>query len=362
MPSTQTVDDPTGAGWEQPPFDRRITSLPMLALNDGDSRHGWGTIQRGYIKQAAGNAAGSSQQTTSPDGFVTSPRTVQFLYNPSSVSVSHAVSTSDAALDPSMRSSLDDGQLTSATGATVSFSLLFDRTYEVSDETNFGTRVGEKGVAVDVEALYALTGILQLNYGLPSGSPLASTQFNGTANQNKAETIALQLLKEQRSDQILGIIPSEVITIQEILAKKGNVIGAPDGNADQDLEFLNGLLEERLKAAGLSLADVPGNADSFTSVSSGHPAGWPFTSPATQFNGQTFGVMSVQPVIAVFGRQRTGWSPSIEYYGYISSLDIEYAHWTQNGVPSRCAVSINMALLPTTADQMMQAALWNGGS
>jgi len=346
--ATQILDDPSGNGWMQPDFDRRIKTLPMLQPNPQSTSAG---IERGFIKQAFGNAAGAPQQTTSASGFLVAPRTLYFLYNPSSISVSHSIGlVSDAQLDPNLRSSLDDGQILGPTGGSVSFSLLFDRTYEISNPDNFGRRLAEKGVAVDIEALYALVGIFQLDLvdSVYSPTPLAN-QVTAQSNAGKAELIAQALITEVNAQLVPGEAP---FTIQDILT------GATAGNAmNSELDLLyRKLLETRLKAAGLSLSDLPRDPDHVT-VGSGNPPGWPYVSTSpTQATKQTFGVMRVTPVVIVFGRQRGTWSPTVEYYGYISSIQVDYAHWTQNMVPVRAGVSIELTLLQSTVDQMTQMA------
>lgn len=368
MATTQTIDDPTGNGWEQPPFDSRISTLAMLQNNPGsqnatNSAHpnvaNKGGIERGFIKQAPQNAAAASTQTTSASGFLVAPRTVYFLYNPSSVNVSHAINLSDPTLDPSLRSVADPGQVGGPTGATVDFSLYFDRTYETSNPENFGTRLGEKGVAVDIEALYAMTGILQLQN--PSAATLPSPflpQVSGSDNTGKAENIAKQWVTELNQ----GNLPSDpVFTIQDILnGTTKSPSGSPETEADKAAKQQ---LEKRLKAAGLSLSDLPPNPDFVNVVNTdpNTPSSSIFVgSSALGLQQQRFGFMTMNPVVVVFGRQRATWSPTVEYYGYISSMSIEYAHWTQNMVPSRCAVSITLTLLSMTVDQMTQISAWNG--
>jgi hypothetical protein len=360
MAATQTVDDPTGNGWLQPPFDSRISTLAML--QDDPTSTGVG-IQRGYIKQASDNSASPGSGTTSASGFLVAPRMLTFLYNPASIDVSHSISMAQPTLDPSLRSALDDGTIVSPTGATVSFSLLFDRTYEVSNPANFGQPLGEKGVAVDIEALYAIVGILQLqnltNATLPS--PLLPT-ISATSTAGKAEAIARQYILQANTAPSGATIQGAPLTIQEVLngtAPLPSSISSSQASSFEAL-ILQGL-EQRLAAAGLSISDLPANPDDVNVTGSSNPPGWPWASSApTTPTSQSFGLMSVQPVIVVFGAQRTTWSPTLSYYGYISDIDIEYAHWTQNMVPSRCAVSVTMALFTTTVDQMIQEAQYAG--
>jgi len=53
----------------------------------------------------------------------------------------------------------DTGDYNVMLNTTISFSLLFDRTYELWDRKYQGTDVGTYGVSVDTNAFYNLTGI-----------------------------------------------------------------------------------------------------------------------------------------------------------------------------------------------------------
>jgi hypothetical protein len=63
------------------------------------------------------------------------------------------------------------------------------------------------------------------------------------------------------------------------------------------------------------------------------------------FNKNTFtngpaGPMTYQPVYAVIGT-------SLAYYGVIQGLGVTYTHWTQEMIPIRCRVDVEITLLPT---------------
>lgn len=82
---------------------------------------------------------------------------VNFLYNPTTVSAAH-----------SLDNSLITGQGVNPNDVTtplvplaqeVSFSLLFDRTYELWDSTYANSEVGQRGVMMDVLALYRMVQI-----------------------------------------------------------------------------------------------------------------------------------------------------------------------------------------------------------
>lgn len=109
---------------------------------------------------------------------------VKFLYNPSVVQVSHQTDVTSAPTPQNYRNPLDKGNWNIPLSASVSFNLLFDRTYELwsnKAETSTGdlTRGPEKvGVRTDVEALYRVIGILQPNAEVektPRDGPSADT-------------------------------------------------------------------------------------------------------------------------------------------------------------------------------------------
>jgi hypothetical protein len=58
-----------------------------------------------------------------------------------------------------------------------------------------------------------------------------------------------------------------------------------------------------------------------------------------QFSFDTAGPMLYVPVYIIIGE-------TLNYYGVIQELDIQYTHWTQKMIPSRCQVSISLQLLP----------------
>jgi hypothetical protein len=58
-----------------------------------------------------------------------------------------------------------------------------------------------------------------------------------------------------------------------------------------------------------------------------------------QFSFDAAGPMLYVPVYLVVG-------DTLNYYGVIQDLEIQYTHWTQQMIPSRCQVSISMQLLP----------------
>ena len=84
---------------------------------------------------------------------------VNFLYNPSTVQESRSLDVNSGVLPGWARNPDDPGQYNTALNATVSFSLLFDRTFEMWDAGYRDTIAGVFGVRADVEAFYNLMGV-----------------------------------------------------------------------------------------------------------------------------------------------------------------------------------------------------------
>lgn len=346
---TQNVPDPYGTDWQQPPWDQRITYTPLLQY---DPTSATGGLKRGYIRQA---------YSTTTSGPTPSQRMFTFLYNPSSVSVSHAVSTSVAAYDPAVRPAIDPGTVLLPTGATVSFSLLLDRTYEVSNPANFATNsldansVGELGVAADINALYAIVGILHLQTTSPALPSTVIPGLPGSAtNTQKAEAIALQVIQSEGPSSAKAAIDSG---LQAYVTQTQLKFFQTQSSYKQ----LAADIIQQLSAAGLSVSDLPTTAPKNPPSSLG---GTTTTAPPTTTFGpaqpvQAFGYMTAEPVVLVLGEQRGAWSPVLQYYGFINNIDIEYSHWTQRLVPMRAAVSITINLMATQSSQL--ASMVGGG-
>lgn len=332
---TQNVPDPTGTDWQQPPWDQRITYTPLLQY---DPTSATGGLKRGYLRQA---------YTTTTSGPTPTQRTFAFLYNPSSVSVSHTISTSDAAYDPAVRPILDPGTTLLPTGASVSFSLLLDRTYEVSNPANFGTStidangVGELGVAADINTLYALVGILHLQTSSPSLPSTVITGLSGLTNTQKAEAIAVAVIRQEGAPIVSPPSAGSWVTsdfIKTFQQEAGTKQLAQD-------------IITQLTAAGLSVSDLPGFPTSAVPATINQlPTQALGQGPAQPV--QAFGYMTMEPVVLVLGEQRGSWSPVLQYYGYINDLNIEYTHWSQRMVPMRCSVDITLNLMATQSNQL----------
>lgn len=84
---------------------------------------------------------------------------VNFLYNPSTITESRSLDLNNGVLPAYARNPDDPGSYATSLNATVSFSLLFDRTFELWDGAYRQTQPGIYGVRSDVEAFYNLLGI-----------------------------------------------------------------------------------------------------------------------------------------------------------------------------------------------------------
>lgn len=142
--------------YSNPPFDARIYSVSGLEVSKNDPDGMTWSLQRGYMIQDKG--LGNVQWA------------VRFLYNPSVIQVSHQtdVASSTSVTPQNYRNPLDKGDWNVPLSASVSFNLLFDRTYELWDtdkpEVNgydWTTSSSMVGVRADVDALYRVVGIYQ---------------------------------------------------------------------------------------------------------------------------------------------------------------------------------------------------------
>ncbi|HEY1645120.1 MAG TPA: hypothetical protein VGF75_01905 [Candidatus Saccharimonadales bacterium] len=118
-----------------------------------------GSLQRGRIVGGLGAYNGGAPNTT----FI-----VNFLYNPSTISESRGIDLNNGVLPSTSRNIGDPGQYATGLSTAVSFSLLFDRTFELWDSSYINTQAGTYGCRVDVEALYNLVGINQLVANVPT--------------------------------------------------------------------------------------------------------------------------------------------------------------------------------------------------
>ncbi|WP_369042228.1 hypothetical protein [Streptomyces sp. Midd1] len=160
---TDTVTLP-GTGIYENTFDKRIQSIPSyLPSESGGSSYG---LIRGYMV------------TAFPKGKSGRFYMLNFLYNPSTIQVSHSLDAANQVMPAYTRSDQDTGTPLTAAGGTLSYSLLFDRSYEMSDPGQFNTVEGTYGVMADIHVLYNLVGIntKQQVWSSATSSDAASTE------------------------------------------------------------------------------------------------------------------------------------------------------------------------------------------
>ncbi|MBD0734067.1 hypothetical protein [Streptomyces sp. CBMA29] len=246
-----------------PAFDKRILRLSQV--------HGSQTtaFQRGFLQTA-------TRRNPSTGSRGAKRYRVNFLYNPSDLSESRSVNINDnaTALPTELKSDADTGQVLGITGASISFSLLFDRTYEVANPQIWNRPEAAMGCYSDITAIFGLVGISQATLR-PSATQVPYAPGQGPNNSGVTTTLG------------------------------------------------------------------PGPTTSSTTTANANPE-------------QTYGVMKLNPVFAVFCPVRTldpsGFNTGVSmmrYYGYINTLGIQYTHWTQRMIPVRCVVNVSMALLMT---------------
>lgn len=149
---------------ENPPPDPRLVRHPWLkGLRRGRMQQTYDWV-RNVNTQAAGNPLGDLQSRVNRLAKVQNnkPYAVNFIYNPSDIQISYGI---DSSVLPSTQ--LTAAQLAASAvypGMTsISFSLLFDRTFECYDPTYRGTPLGETGVYTDIGAFEYMVGINNIN-------------------------------------------------------------------------------------------------------------------------------------------------------------------------------------------------------
>lgn len=235
-----------------PGFDRRIRATPMSRTEP----------PRGYIV--------SADYGMGKDRARVRDSRVNFLYNPSEISVRHTVSAQSGPLPADMVSDYDVTRYVGKSGGTMSFQLYFDRSYETTD--NYVTNsAGWVGVHADVAALYDLTGI----------------------NEDRVQV------------STTGTVSSVEDRVGGNLFDPGQELLNPPGDG--------GVLDDSMRYRG---------------------------------------VMTIRPVYVVLTDKwvppvsgvpsRTG---SMRWYGYINSLAVTYSHWSEQMIPTRCGVAVDLQLL-----------------
>ncbi|ORT58173.1 hypothetical protein [Streptomyces sp. CB03238] len=157
-----------------PKFDSRMTAIPQLGLRGrtaGQAPGGapLGVYWRGSIVRDNDSSAVHAHPKSS-----TATYRVDFLFNPSTITVSHE---SGPMLTADQRST--DGQYVNAGGiGQVTFSLLYDRTYEMISNRS-GNEATKRGVLADMDAFYRVTGVYDV-----SAKGVNARQFNPMQSYN----------------------------------------------------------------------------------------------------------------------------------------------------------------------------------
>jgi hypothetical protein len=140
---------------ENPPFHPNILNIPGqqngvanggafdTVLGDSNS-----LLYRGLIS--------TRQQQGSNQIF-----RVKFLYNPSTIHESRSIDLNNNVVPTYARNPDDPGSYVTGLQATLSFNLLFDRTFELWDSAYVNTDAGKYGTSVDTNAFFNMLNINQ---------------------------------------------------------------------------------------------------------------------------------------------------------------------------------------------------------
>lgn len=173
MPIPTEPDAPLEQLTTNLPFDTRIRSFP----------YGLQYMPPSQISTTTGNTLQHGYLVSAVDTLASSPATPQakyqlhFLYNPSEVTVSHSASSSNTPL-PAVNRPDSTGTPIVGTGGSLSWNLLYDRTYEVNDPTH---PAYYSGVLYDVTVLYGLVGITTPLNTSTTGTGTDSGSFDTSA-------------------------------------------------------------------------------------------------------------------------------------------------------------------------------------
>jgi hypothetical protein len=151
-PRSSGMNKGTVASWDlrvNPMEDTRLDSFPSLQ-QDGFEKF----LYRGYMKTATKT---DGEPLTA--GENKSQYWLFFRYNPSSVSVNYALGAKSRPVPGMYLGDQGSAKLLGLTGGSLSFSLLFDRTYEMSDPSQHGTWAGDLGVLADSHVIYNMVGM-----------------------------------------------------------------------------------------------------------------------------------------------------------------------------------------------------------
>lgn len=163
----------------QPPFDPRISTMAWPLSGN------YGTLKRGFMIWAE-----------DVQGYGKNRARVNFLYNPSTIDIQYSQQAGGEGQSAALafRSPNDKALLRTPMQQSVSFSLLYDRTFELmgaykTDGTPVHTGINQPnvhGVGVDILAMKQFTGMLM---GLPGGKgnspppPIMNKQDNSILPQ-----------------------------------------------------------------------------------------------------------------------------------------------------------------------------------
>jgi hypothetical protein len=212
--------------YKQPPFDIRMTNLsrPLLGQHAQQIRRGFMVWDKSL--PPPGNSYDKSD-----------PAMVKFLFNPSTISTSYAVTdgSAQAALNYSSTQGLNGGALLLPLQQQTSFSLMFDRTYELNDSAVLegNPHIQNYGVDVDIAALRQYTGMYAQVYSGNSdffafnSSPVAQTtgQKSGVTTQTNGINQPLGDLAQGFMQVTIGYLYFGGANVNNAAAGGDNTVG-----------------------------------------------------------------------------------------------------------------------------------------
>lgn len=291
--ATKSTDKATslvkrGAYLCNPLFDKRIYSVGGLRGTSGGYVQPESTNNRTKTALTRGYMVTAGNQMT----FDKKRYRVDFLYNPSTVAMQHSID-GEVASAMFARNPADPGQELTALSAGCAFNLLFDRTFEVATQSKDDWSVSQRGVLVDIDALYSLVGI---NQKVP--------------------------------DDRIGELETS-----------GDEEDSGDDSGDDEEASTNPLSDLVDSNNASATSSLQGQTASAYSNLEKELMGFDPYERAASYSG----IMATIPLKVVFGEPSERF---LTFYGYIDGLDINYTHWTQKMTPVRASVNISMKKLP----------------
>lgn len=173
----------TNKPYQQPKFDARIYTRRFLAgptpLDPKTTPYqGYSPTRPPPVGSKKELVRGQIRQAEPQPGFSDVAR-INFLFNPSQLSASYAIIGDDATAILTFPNADDVADLNTPINQTISFSLLFDRTYELYDSAYVGKDVQKYGVEVDVIAMKQIVG---MTTDLQGATPQAAAGGNTTTS------------------------------------------------------------------------------------------------------------------------------------------------------------------------------------